>query len=54
MLPGTLVYVYGGTQLGQFRISAGLIGAFVLLGIFPLVAKKALDAIQGAQGSTRG
>jgi pyruvate/2-oxoglutarate dehydrogenase complex dihydrolipoamide dehydrogenase (E3) component/uncharacterized membrane protein YdjX (TVP38/TMEM64 family) len=46
MLPGTLVYVYAGTQLGQFRISAGLIGAFILLGIFPLVAKKALDAIK--------
>jgi pyruvate/2-oxoglutarate dehydrogenase complex dihydrolipoamide dehydrogenase (E3) component/uncharacterized membrane protein YdjX (TVP38/TMEM64 family) len=46
MLPGTLVYVYAGTQLGQFRISAGLIGAFILLGIFPLIAKKALDAIK--------
>ena len=44
MLAGTLVYVYAGTQLGQFRISAGLVAAFVLLGIFPLVAKKALDA----------
>jgi dihydrolipoamide dehydrogenase len=46
MLPGTLVYVYAGAQLGQFRISAGLIGAFVLLGIFPLVAKKMLDAVK--------
>ncbi|HUQ29665.1 MAG TPA: FAD-dependent oxidoreductase [Usitatibacter sp.] len=44
MLAGTIVYVYAGTQLGQFRISAGLIAAFVLLGIFPLVAKKILDA----------
>ena len=44
MLAGTLVYVYAGTQLGQFKISIGLISAFVLLGIFPLVAKKVLDA----------
>jgi len=46
MLAGTVVYVYAGTQLGQFRISAGLIFAFVLLGLFPLVAKKVLDAIK--------
>ncbi|MGE5095750.1 MAG: TVP38/TMEM64 family protein, partial [Betaproteobacteria bacterium] len=44
MLAGTIVYVYAGTQLGQFRLSAGLILAFVLLGLFPLVAKKALEA----------
>jgi pyruvate/2-oxoglutarate dehydrogenase complex dihydrolipoamide dehydrogenase (E3) component/uncharacterized membrane protein YdjX (TVP38/TMEM64 family) len=46
MLAGTVVYVYAGTQLGQFRISPGLIFAFALLGIFPLVAKKVLDAIK--------
>jgi len=46
MLAGTIVYVYAGTQLGQFRISAGLIFAFVLLGLFPLIAKKVLDAIK--------
>jgi pyruvate/2-oxoglutarate dehydrogenase complex dihydrolipoamide dehydrogenase (E3) component/uncharacterized membrane protein YdjX (TVP38/TMEM64 family) len=46
MLAGTVVYVYAGTQLGQFRISAGLIFAFVLLGLFPLVAKKVLDALK--------
>src|SRR5258706_8823350 len=46
MLAGTIVYVYAGTQLGQFKISAGLIGAFVLLGIFPLVAKKVLEALK--------
>ena len=27
-----------------------LIGAFVLLGVFPLIAKKVVDALQGAQG----
>jgi dihydrolipoamide dehydrogenase len=46
MLAGTIVYVYAGTQLGQFRISAGLVFAFVLLGLFPLAAKKVLDAIK--------
>ena len=46
MLAGTIVYVYAGTQLGEFRISAGLVLAFVLLGIFPLVAKKVLGALK--------
>ena len=46
MLAGTLVYVYAGTQLGEFRISAGLLAAFVLLGFFPLIAKRALDAVK--------
>jgi len=46
MFAGTVAYVYAGTQLGQFRISAGLIAAFVVLGIFPLVAKKALEAFK--------
>src|SRR5512134_3296833 len=44
MFAGTIVYVYAGTQLGQFKLSAGLVAAFVLLGIFPLAAKKVLDA----------
>ena len=46
MFAGTVVYVYAGTQLGEFRVSAGLIGAFVLLGLFPLIAKKTLDALK--------
>jgi pyruvate/2-oxoglutarate dehydrogenase complex dihydrolipoamide dehydrogenase (E3) component/uncharacterized membrane protein YdjX (TVP38/TMEM64 family) len=46
MLAGTIAYVYAGTQLGQFRISAGLVAAFIVLGLFPLVAKKALDAFK--------
>ena len=44
MLAGTVVFVYAGTQLGQFKLSLGLLGAFVLLGLFPLVAKRVLDA----------
>jgi len=46
MLAGTVVFVYAGTQLGQFRISGGLIFAFVLLGLFPILSKKALDAFK--------
>ncbi|HEX5128185.1 MAG TPA: FAD-dependent oxidoreductase [Usitatibacter sp.] len=46
MLAGTIVYVYAGTQLGEFRVSGGLIAAFVILGIFPLVAKRVLDALK--------
>ena len=46
MLAGTIVYVYAGTTLGEFRISFELILAFTLLGIFPLIAKKALDVIK--------
>jgi pyruvate/2-oxoglutarate dehydrogenase complex dihydrolipoamide dehydrogenase (E3) component/uncharacterized membrane protein YdjX (TVP38/TMEM64 family) len=46
MLAGTAVYVYAGTQLGEFRLSAGLVAAFILLGLFPLAAKKALAALK--------
>ncbi|HXS54391.1 MAG TPA: FAD-dependent oxidoreductase [Usitatibacter sp.] len=46
MLAGTIVYVYAGTQLGRFRISAGLVAAFVILGLFPLVAKRVLEAMK--------
>jgi len=51
MLAGTLVYVNAGTQLAQIRslqgiLSPRLIGSFVLLGLFPLVAKKIIDAVQ--------
>ena len=46
MLAGTFVFVYAGTQLGEFKIGLGFIFAFVLLGIFPLIAKKFLDALK--------
>ena len=44
MLAGTLVYVNAGTQLGRIEssrdiLSPALIGSFVLLGIFPLLAR---------------
>src|SRR5207302_7357733 len=51
MLPGTIVYVNAGTQLGEIRTlsdvaSPALLGSFALLGIFPLLAKFALDRIK--------
>ena len=46
MLAGTIAYVYAGTQLGQFKISVGLVAAFVILGLFPLAAKKVLDVFK--------
>ncbi len=49
MFPATVIYVNAGTQLAALSSPAGilspqLVGAFVLLGVFPLIAKKALDA----------
>ena len=51
MLAGTLVYVNAGTQLAAIDSPAGilrpgLIGAFVLLGFFPLIARKALGFVR--------
>ena len=51
MLAGTIVYVNAGTQIAQINspggiLSAKLIGSFVLLGIFPLLAKRILDRVK--------
>ncbi len=46
MLPGTAVFVYAGTQLGAWRLSPGLLLAFALLGVFPIVARRALDGLK--------
>lgn len=51
MLPGTIVYVNAGTQLGRIEslqgiLSPTLIGSFVLLGVFPLLAKWAVATVQ--------
>jgi pyruvate/2-oxoglutarate dehydrogenase complex dihydrolipoamide dehydrogenase (E3) component/uncharacterized membrane protein YdjX (TVP38/TMEM64 family) len=51
MLAGTIVYVYAGTQLAQISslsgiVSPGLAAALVLLGVFPLLAKKVVDAVK--------
>lgn len=53
MLPGTIVYVNAGTQLGKIEslkdvLSIELIASFVLLGIFPLIAKKLLAVVKNS------
>jgi pyruvate/2-oxoglutarate dehydrogenase complex dihydrolipoamide dehydrogenase (E3) component/uncharacterized membrane protein YdjX (TVP38/TMEM64 family) len=53
MLAGTVAYVYAGVQLAEFRLSAGLIAAFTLLGVVPLAAKKALDALKARRAFAR-
>ena len=51
MLAGTLVYVNAGTQLAKIDslsgiLSPGLLFSFVLLGLFPLIAKKTLTLVK--------
>ncbi|MBT4289571.1 MAG: dihydrolipoyl dehydrogenase [Deltaproteobacteria bacterium] len=51
MLAGTIVYVFAGTQLATIKtlgdiLSIEIIGAFCLIGIFPLIAKKIIDYIR--------
>jgi pyruvate/2-oxoglutarate dehydrogenase complex dihydrolipoamide dehydrogenase (E3) component/uncharacterized membrane protein YdjX (TVP38/TMEM64 family) len=51
MLAGTLVFVNAGTQLAQIEslkgiLSPGLFFSFVLLGIFPILAKKLLGFLK--------
>ncbi|MBL6690389.1 MAG: FAD-dependent oxidoreductase [Pseudomonadales bacterium] len=58
MLAGTAVYVNAGTQLAQLEelggiLSPELLGSFVLLGVFPLLAKWFVDWVK-AQRVYRG
>lgn len=51
MLAGTFVFVNAGTQLAQIDslagiLSPGLLLSFVLLGVFPLIAKKLVDMVK--------
>lgn len=51
MLAGTAVYVNAGTQLGQLEslsgiLSPAILASFVLLGVFPLIAKKVIDVLK--------
>ncbi|PJE56356.1 FAD-dependent oxidoreductase [Marinomonas sp. BSi20584] len=51
MFVGTLVYVNAGTQLGQLESLSGILSpslllSFVLLGVFPLIAKKIVDVVK--------
>lgn len=58
MLAGTAVFVNAGTQLGKINslseiLSFNLILSFALLGIFPIVAKKALEAFKAHKSLAR-
>ncbi|MBI2754330.1 MAG: FAD-dependent oxidoreductase [Betaproteobacteria bacterium] len=58
MLAGTLVFVNAGTQLAAIQSPAGilqpgLIGAFVLLGIFPLIAKRIVEGAKARRTYAR-
>ncbi|MEZ5562095.1 MAG: FAD-dependent oxidoreductase [Gammaproteobacteria bacterium] len=51
MLPGTLVYVNAGTQLGQIETVSGimspaLLASFALLGFFPLAARRCVALLR--------
>jgi len=51
MLAGTLVYVNAGTELARLTSASGilsprLLGAFVLLGVFPILARKVVALLR--------
>lgn len=59
MLPATVVYVNAGNELAKIDslstiLSPGLIGSFVILGLFPLAVKKLMQRYRGAKESASG
>jgi len=51
MLPGTIVYLNAGTQLGKLESASGILSpaiifSFALLGIFPFIARKIVDFLK--------
>jgi uncharacterized membrane protein YdjX (TVP38/TMEM64 family) len=57
MLPGTIVYVNAGKELGKIEsisgiLSPGLILSFVLLGLFPLITKKLIALFKSRSGES--
>ena len=51
MLPGTIVFVNAGKELGQIESAAGILSpslliSFVILGIFPITAKKIMQKVR--------
>ncbi len=51
MLPGTIVYVNAGKQLGQISSASGILSpslilSFVILGVFPIAAKKIMKLVR--------
>ena len=58
MLAGTLIYVNAGTQLARIEsvrgiVSPGLLASLALLGVFPLAARKFIEALQARQVTAR-
>jgi uncharacterized membrane protein YdjX (TVP38/TMEM64 family) len=58
MLAGTIVYVNAGTELGKLESLAGilsptLVASFVLLGLFPLIARKAVEKINARRAQAQ-
>jgi len=56
MLPGTIVYVFAGRQLGRIEslsgiLSPGVIAAFVLLGLLPILLKYTVAWFQARRSS---
>lgn len=55
MLPGTMVFINAGKELGKIQsvgdiFSPSLLLSFALLGLFPLIAKKLLNAYRRRKG----
>lgn len=51
MLPGTIVYVNAGKELGKIEslggiLSPGLLVSFIILGLFPITVKKLMAAVK--------
>jgi uncharacterized membrane protein YdjX (TVP38/TMEM64 family) len=58
MLPATIVYVNAGAQLATVQsisgiLSPALIGSLVLIGIFPLVARRAVETFKASRRLAR-
>src|SRR2546425_10898892 len=58
MLPAPIVYVNAGPQLGAVKslsgiLSPALVGSLVLLGIFPLVAKRVVESVKARRRLAR-
>lgn len=56
MLPGTIVYVNAGTQLAELESLSGILSptfilSFALLGLFPILMKKALPRLKGLKAN---
>jgi uncharacterized membrane protein YdjX (TVP38/TMEM64 family) len=58
MLPGTIVYVNAGTELGKIDSLAGILSprlwlSFALLGLFPIITKKIMSLIKSKRGASQ-